>query len=241
MLIGRAGRAAPGQWQRGGPVGGALVGGAGLGAGPHHSDGPVKLVGDSLGALHGVDGSAPPSALVFCVTLGRSPTHSEPRLHPGVPAWHPGQTAGPAQTGAARQKGVLTTSGARVSGRLALGEILATGDVLCPVDFSVGGEVVGRPDWEALRRVGGAAPPTPRAPRSCRVQLSGLLSLRAPCLWGLAPGWSSWASSWPSSVFSLMAFRAPGEGSSRGEGGSEAPSLHWGLSLTPEGRQRQGG
>lgn len=61
------------------------------------------------------------------------------------------------------------------------------------------------------------------------------LVLRAPSLRGLAPAWSSSASSWPPSVFSVTAFRGPGEGSSRGEEGSEAPSLYWGLSLTQRG------
>lgn len=82
-----AGWAIPGGWQWGRPIGGALVGGAGPGPWPHHGDGPVQLVGDALGVLHGVGGSAWVGSAAtlcpfLCATLGRPPTHSEPRFHP---------------------------------------------------------------------------------------------------------------------------------------------------------------
>lgn len=82
-----AGWAVPGGRQWGRPIGGALVSGAGPRPRPHHGDGPMQLVGDALGVLHRVGGSAWVGlAATFCpflcVTLGRSPTHSEPRFHP---------------------------------------------------------------------------------------------------------------------------------------------------------------
>lgn len=177
--------------------------------------------------------------------LGASPPPSGPwpaqrpgTCHVGLArsAWH--------RAGAAWQRGVglgarvLTVSGARVSGRLALGGILAAGDVLEPVDFSAGGGAVGGADQEALRGLRSSVL-QPEAPQPCGAQLSGLFP-PAPSLGGLAPGRSSSASSWSPGVFSVTAFQAPGEGSRRGDGGSEAPSLCWGLSLSPEVGQRQG-
>lgn len=135
----------------------------------------------------------------------------------------------------------LTMSGARGSGRLAPGEILATGDVPYPRDFSVGGEAVGRTGWEALRGVGSSAP-RPQTPPSCGARASWLLpSPVAPFPHGPRPRWSSSASLWPPGGFSVTAFWVPREGSRRGEGGSEAPSVPWDLGLSPERRQRQGG
>lgn len=56
VFIRWAGGAAPSRWQGGCPVGGAPVSRAGPGPWPHHSDGPMQLVGDTLGALHRVGG-----------------------------------------------------------------------------------------------------------------------------------------------------------------------------------------
>lgn len=56
VLIRWAGWAAPGRWQRGCPIGRAPVSRAAPGPWPHHSDGPMQLVGDALGTLHKVGG-----------------------------------------------------------------------------------------------------------------------------------------------------------------------------------------
>ena len=94
--------------------------------------------------------------------------------------------------------------------------------------------------WEVLR--GAAAQPQGEDPWSCGGPASQPHRVpTAPSPRRPTPWWSSSASSWPPSGFSVMAFQPPGEGSSRGEGGSEVPSLARGLGLSLEGRQRQGG
>lgn len=93
-----------------------------------------------------------------------------------------------------------------------------------------------RKQWTG--QVGRQLSPCPGAPGSCDARSPGCCCLHTPSPRGSVPGgWSS-ASSWPPGSFSVMAFRAPGEVSSGGEVGSEAPSLHWGLGLSPEGRGR---
>lgn len=67
VLVRKAGWTALG---RGRPIGRAPVSGAGPGPWPHHSNGPVQLVGDMLGALHRVGmvsmgGGLLPSALAL--------------------------------------------------------------------------------------------------------------------------------------------------------------------------------
>lgn len=85
--------------------------------------------------------------------------------------------------------------------------------------------------WGEEQRAG--QPASPRA--------EGPTALSRCAAHGPPPGWSSSGSSRAPGSFSVTAFRVPGEGSSRGEGGSEVPSLHWDLGLSPGGRQRQGG
>lgn len=94
--------------------------------------------------------------------------------------------------------------------------------------------------WEVLR--GAASQPQGEDPWSFGGPASQpypVPTVPSPCR--PAPWWSSSASSWPPGGFSVMAFQPPGEGSSRGEGGSEVPSLARGLGLSLEGRERQGG
>lgn len=96
---------------------------------------------------------------------------------------------------------------------------------------SRGGTVGGRSE--------GQLSPGPRAPGPGGPSLLASPAPTSPSPWGPpAPGWSSSLSSWPPSGFSVMAFWAPREGGSRGDGGSEEPSLSGGLGLSPEGRQR---
>lgn len=124
---------------------------------------------------------------------------------------------------------ILTMSEARGSGRLAPGEILAAGDILCP-SFSVGGKVMHRPGWEM-------AQPCPEAPWP---GMPPPHNLTAPSPRGPATAGWSLASSWPPGSFSVLASQGPGEVSSGDEEGSEEPSLHRGLGLSPEGREGGG-
>lgn len=88
--------------------------------------------------------------------------------------------------------------------------------------------------------MGGGLAPRTEGPRSCSARPPGLRPPRGLFSPWPAPGWSSSVSSRPPSSFSVTAFRAPGEGSSRGGGVSKAPSLPWGWGLSLEGRGFEG-
>lgn len=217
-----------------------------------------------LGALHGVDGSAwgwLAAALCpfLCATLGRSPTRSEPCLHPchkelRGPCLARAMCVAHSRAGGWRlPASCLGLPGERKEWAL------SPSPSPCPGPGAQAGWHLGRfwlletsrtPPaflWEEKQRVGWL-----RGAQRGQLSAEGspVLGLQSPGLpcppaapppHGPAPAWPSSTSSWPSSGFSVTAFRVPREGNSRGDRGPGAPSLNWGLALSREGRQEQGG
>lgn len=242
MLPRRTGWAVPGRWQWGRPVGAAPVSGAGPGPRPHHGDGPVQLVRDALWALHRRAGEPGCSRLLPSALapqdLGQAarPLRASPPLTSSGAQWSL-PSRGPARdrTGWACP---VEGSGLRVpSPSPYLGPEALVGwrpGRFWPLETSCTPTFL----WEESsgRRLG----PQDRGSWSCSARPPGLRPPRGLFSPWPAPGWSSSVSSRPPSSFSVTAFRAPGEGSSRGGGVSKAPSLPWGWCLSLEGRGFEG-